>query len=260
MAFSLDIPSDGSATPGFGITAADSNDAESVDRNGPGSGAGHSGRGYPGGVEWRVRLAFLVASPSPLGRASSGNARQSISGDRLRPSRDESRNTSQTPSGVNAQAPRHSESRSRSEYNQHQIDQEQRNHGEHPRHHHTAVASNPDRHEAVHLLPLTGNASDGDNELYAASTSLAPLLPIMEVRRVKRLPSGTSTIETPQRKGSADLRVKPQQESKSGTGTPTETVQIGWEEMLCEVVECEIPIKVLAGNTAFIVRPSVYTV
>jgi len=36
--------------------------------------------------------------------------------------------------------------------------------------------------------------------------------------------------------------------------------QIGWLQMKVETVECEIPIKVLSGNTAFLVRPLVYTV
>ncbi len=34
----------------------------------------------------------------------------------------------------------------------------------------------------------------------------------------------------------------------------------GWQEMRSETVECEVPVKVLAGNTAFVVRPSVYAV
>jgi hypothetical protein len=36
--------------------------------------------------------------------------------------------------------------------------------------------------------------------------------------------------------------------------------QVAWEEMKVETVECEVPIKVLAGNTAFVVRPSVHTI
>ena len=33
-----------------------------------------------------------------------------------------------------------------------------------------------------------------------------------------------------------------------------------WLEMRSETVKCEVPVRVLAGNTAFVVRPSVYTV
>lgn len=36
--------------------------------------------------------------------------------------------------------------------------------------------------------------------------------------------------------------------------------QVAWEEMKVETVECEVPIKVLAGNTAFVVRPSVHII
>ena len=36
--------------------------------------------------------------------------------------------------------------------------------------------------------------------------------------------------------------------------------QIAWEEMKVETIECEVPIKVLAGNTAFVVRPSVHVI
>jgi len=35
---------------------------------------------------------------------------------------------------------------------------------------------------------------------------------------------------------------------------------VAWEEMKVETVECEVPIKVLAGNTAFVVRPSVHVI
>lgn len=34
----------------------------------------------------------------------------------------------------------------------------------------------------------------------------------------------------------------------------------GWAEARAETVECEVPVQVLAGNTAFVVRPSVFTV
>lgn len=36
--------------------------------------------------------------------------------------------------------------------------------------------------------------------------------------------------------------------------------QVAWEEMKVETVECEVSIKVLAGNTAFVVRPSTYII
>jgi hypothetical protein len=36
--------------------------------------------------------------------------------------------------------------------------------------------------------------------------------------------------------------------------------ETGWEEMRTETMECEVPVKVLAGNTAFLVRPSVHIV
>lgn len=35
---------------------------------------------------------------------------------------------------------------------------------------------------------------------------------------------------------------------------------VAWEEMKVETVECEVSIKVLAGNTAFVVRPSVHVI
>jgi hypothetical protein len=36
--------------------------------------------------------------------------------------------------------------------------------------------------------------------------------------------------------------------------------QVAWEEMKLETVECEVPIKVLAGNTAFVVRPTTHII
>lgn len=36
--------------------------------------------------------------------------------------------------------------------------------------------------------------------------------------------------------------------------------QIAWEECKVETVECEVPLRVIPGNTAFIVRPSVHTI
>lgn len=131
--------------------------------------------GYRGGLEWRVRLAFLVASPSR--RRQSFARRESLD--------------------------------KRREHN------------------------NTVEDQSVHLMPIS--TSDEDNDLYAASTSLAPLLPVMEQK--------SPAPNDPDR-------------DKPGT----ERVQIGWEEMVTEVVECEIPIQVLAGNTAFVVRPTVHAV
>ena len=73
---------------------------------------------------------------------------------------------------------------------------------------------------SVHLLPDSGphaTRDDKDNSFYAASPGLAPLVPV------------------------------PHSKDQSG--------QIMWEELKTELVECEIPIRVLAGNTAFVVRP-----
>ena len=120
LAFNLDIPSDG--TPGFAFGAA----AEEGD----------------GGVEWRIRLAFLVTSPSRHGERG-GEARS-----------------------------------------------------------------------------VLVSANEGDNRFYEATPSLAPI----EV-------------------------------GVGGAGR-----EMTEEEMGTETVECEIPIKVLPGNTALKVRPSVYII
>ncbi|WWD15907.1 hypothetical protein CI109_100331 [Kwoniella shandongensis] len=87
------------------------------------------------------------------------------------------------------------------------------------------------RNEAVHLLPSSSLSSttsgDTDNKFYSASETMSPLLPY---------PSpGGGQGEKMMRGG-------------------------GWHEMRTEVVECEVPVKVLAGNTAFVVRPSVYVI
>ncbi|GMK56800.1 hypothetical protein CspeluHIS016_0306400 [Cutaneotrichosporon spelunceum] len=115
-AFSLDIPSD--ATPAFSLAA---------------------GEGDRGGLQWRVRLAFLVASP------------------RNRDGAEENKS------------------------------------------------------ECLHLVPVE---ADGDNATYTASSGLVPFIATRE----------------------------------------------GWAEARAETVECEVPVQVLAGNTAFVVRPSVFTV
>lgn len=129
LSFSLDIPSD--STPDFAITAGDER--------------------HRGGLQWRLRIAFLVSTPK-------------------------------------------------------------RPHRHH--HHHNGEQPSP-----VHLLPLPETANDPDNSLYAASTGLPPLVPVIEDGK-----------------------------------------QVAWEEMKVETVECEVPIKVLAGNTAFVVRPSIYII
>ncbi len=78
-------------------------------------------------------------------------------------------------------------------------------------------AEGEERHHSVHLIPLQGSTEDNDNQFYAASNGLSPLLPT----------SGRERI---------------------------------WQEMRNETVECEVPVRVLAGNTAFVVRPSLYVV
>lgn len=129
LSFSLDVPSD--STPDFAITAG--------------------GEGLQGGLQWRLRIAFLVSTP----------------------------------------------------HRKHK-------HGHENEHGHDVP---------VHLLPLPESSNDPDNTLYAASTGLAPLTPVVEGGQ-----------------------------------------QVAWEEMKVETVECEVPIKVLAGNTAFVVRPSTYVI
>ncbi|KAL1405293.1 Golgi membrane exchange factor (Ric1p-Rgp1p) subunit [Vanrija albida] len=153
ISFTLDIPSD--ATPAFGVAAG--------------------GEGRPGGVEWRVRLAFLVSSPpSPKGN---GHARRSSVGGRK--SADARRSSSPEK--------RKSEDKRR-----------------------PATSS-------ISLLPVA--TGDGDNQPFVASAGLAPLF----------APGGTTNPEL-------------------------------WAETRAETVECEVPVQVLAGSTAFVVRPSVYTV
>jgi hypothetical protein len=134
LSFSLDIPSD--STPDFAITAGD-------DRR-------------RGGLQWKLRIAFLVSAPS----------------------------------------------------------HRQKHHSHGHEHEHDTRKQAP-----IHLLPLPETLNDPDNALYAASTGLSPLVPVIEGGK-----------------------------------------QVAWEEMKIETVECEVPIKVLAGNTAFVVRPSTFIV
>ncbi|WVF72142.1 hypothetical protein IAT40_006954 [Kwoniella sp. CBS 6097] len=160
LAFSLDIPSD--ATPAFSLAA---------------------GEGDKGGLEWKVKLQFVVAVP-PHHHGNDHRRKESVD-------------------------------RSGDERHQH-------------------PASN-----AVSLLPLPRNGNDNDNKFYSASTTLAPLVP---VHSGTLFPNGTGYIGG---NGKENTHV-------SG---PKRLV-----EMKTELVECEVPVKVLAGNTAFVVRPSVWVI
>jgi hypothetical protein len=181
----LDIPSD--ATPAFSLAA------------GP--------DGFKGGLEWRVRLAFLVSVPpkkrhrkSQSGGTSGGAGVSGVLG------------------GASAK---------------------------------TAQAGLKGSSPVVHLVPREGpgpghghshghgqgqgqgqSKADGDNRYFAASEALAPLTP------------------TPLEGG----------KDGKGSGTTDGGGKVGWEEMRTETMECEVPVKVLAGNTAFLVRPSVHIV
>jgi hypothetical protein len=147
--FALDIPSD--ATPAFALAAG-------------------KGPGEHGGLEWRVRLAFLVALPPKRGHAhahpqSHGHGHK------------------HSPSTVPAPAP---------------------------------VATVPvtpgTAGGVVHLLP--SERSDADNVSFSAAPGLVPFMH-----------DGADFVEA-----------------------------------RAETVECEVPVSVLAGNTAFVVRPSNFVV
>jgi hypothetical protein len=142
LAFGLDIPSD--ATPAFSLAAGKD--------------------GFKGGLEWRVRLAFLVSVPHRKHRRSVSLGREGDGG------RTGSLGT------------------------------------------------------AVHLIP-SGVRGEADNRFFSASGVLAPL------------------VQADTSNGKAH----------AGPG-------VAWEGLRTETVECEVPVKVLAGNTAFVVRPSVHTV
>ncbi|WVO13923.1 hypothetical protein L204_101548 [Cryptococcus depauperatus] len=82
----------------------------------------------------------------------------------------------------------------------------------------------------VHLTP-TSDINVGDNTFYSAAPTIKPLIPIFAQ------PKNSSSNKW------EELR------------SPVE-----WRDLKIEVIECEVPVKVLAGNTAFLVRPSVYAV
>nr|XP_018263825.1 uncharacterized protein I303_03698 [Kwoniella dejecticola CBS 10117]OBR85983.1 hypothetical protein I303_03698 [Kwoniella dejecticola CBS 10117] len=176
LSFSLDIPSD--ATPGFSLAAGD--------------------EGAHGGLEWKVKLQFVVAMPQHHRPHHHHHYHHDL---------DQFRNP--------ANGHRRSESISRSD----------------------KPAMRPhDKHETISMLPVNAgtNSNDNDNRFFTASTTLTPLLHISEP---PRLNGSANPIEGRHEK----LRDR-------------------WEEMINELVECEIPVKVLAGNTAFIVRPSVWVI
>ncbi|WVQ98723.1 hypothetical protein IAU59_005854 [Kwoniella sp. CBS 9459] len=166
LAFSLDIPSD--ATPAFSLAA---------------------GEGGKGGLEWKVKLQFVVAVP-PHAHGDSHRRNQSL------------------------------------EYSRGEKQQ--------------ATSS-----LAVSLLPLPRTGHDNDNRFYTASTTLAPL---MLVHGDTDAPNGTDHIDM--------------KHNITGQGAPmgNGSGPKRWMEMKTELVECEVPVKVLAGNTAFVVRPSVWVI
>lgn len=86
----------------------------------------------------------------------------------------------------------------------------------------------------VHLLPIQHSRNvDGDNTFYSASTGITPLIP----------------------------RHRQNISSASGSKSDAKNEEaVNWYESRTESVECEVPVRVLAGSTAFLVRPSVYAV
>ncbi|ODN83210.1 hypothetical protein L202_01397 [Cryptococcus amylolentus CBS 6039] len=82
--------------------------------------------------------------------------------------------------------------------------------------------------EAVNLIPTKRHrpGDEGDNAFYSALQSLNPVIPVSQAYRDAVGPDGGAE----------------------------------WSEMRTEMVECEVPVKVLAGNTAFLVRPAVFVV
>ncbi|OXG38828.1 hypothetical protein C360_01255 [Cryptococcus neoformans Bt15] len=86
----------------------------------------------------------------------------------------------------------------------------------------------------VHLLPIQHSRNvDGDNTFYSASTGITPLIP----------------------------RQRQNISSASGSKSDAKNEEtVNWYESRTESVECEVPVRVLAGSTAFLVRPSVYAV
>nr|XP_019042675.1 hypothetical protein I302_08379 [Kwoniella bestiolae CBS 10118]OCF21605.1 hypothetical protein I302_08379 [Kwoniella bestiolae CBS 10118] len=158
LAFSLDIPSD--ATPGFSLAAGDDDGK--------------------GGLQWKVKLQFVVAVP---------------------------------PHNQHTSTHRRSQSAIR---------------GEKPN------TPKKGKNEAINLIPKHGMSNDNDNKFYSASTTLTPLL---------------HTSDPPRLNGTADEK-----------GYNGDRPLARWQEMKTELVECEVPVKVLAGNTAFVVRPSVWVI
>lgn len=77
--------------------------------------------------------------------------------------------------------------------------------------------------EGTNLLPV--GPKEGDNRIFTASQTLAPVLA-----------------------------------NRNGRKSVDGYIQTSKEEMGTETVECEIPIRVLPGNTAFKVKPNIYTV
>ncbi|WWC90026.1 uncharacterized protein L201_004956 [Kwoniella dendrophila CBS 6074] len=163
LAFSLDIPSD--ATPAFSLAAGE--------------------EGGKGGLEWKVKLQFVVGIPP------------------------KHHNQQHVQSNVH----RKSESIVRGE---------------------KSLVPLMGKNTAINLLPRTGVSNDNDNRFYTASTTLTPLY---------------HTSDSPKMN---EMHVE---KGYNGERSPSK-----WQEMNTELVECEIPIKVLAGNTAFVVRPSVWVI
>ena len=83
---------------------------------------------------------------------------------------------------------------------------------------------------AKYLLAVPSARDDGDNTVYTALTSLAPVMP--SHRKVREQESGGKMVSEIEE----------------------------WREMDTETIECQVPIRVLAGNTAFLVRPTIQVV
>ncbi|WRT67131.1 uncharacterized protein IL334_004097 [Kwoniella shivajii] len=179
LAFSLDIPSD--ATPGFSLAA---------------------GQGDKGGLEWKVKLQFVVAVPHHHHQHHHDHRQQSNN--------------------------RKSESTARTD----------KGHVKHKR-----------QNQSVNLLPRNGSSNDHDNRFYSATNTLTPLLPLSEPLRIDGISSNSDSDE---KDLNLDRGEKPIKRRSSTT--------MRWEEMKTELVECQVPVKVLAGNTAFVVRPSVWVI
>lgn len=193
LSFSLDIPSD--ATPAFDLAAGPDGDL--------------------GGLEWKIKLAFLVSSSRAT--ASKGKRRRS------------------KPSSGSA-------------------------------------GSHADGERNVLPVP-TGGSKDPDNRYFRAAESISPLYPQQKTPTSRRsktltrssgdLPAHDSSDEEAEDSSEGEEQVHRQsQVRKSREGSRSRPLGQGmvYEEGVVELVECEVPIRVLAGNTAFLVRPSVHTV